>query len=250
MRFLPGLPVVALALGACGDPCSNGAAWLEGSREIFDTLADASESVPDGETLHVCPGTHSSPDIYFASDEGITYSIVGAGMSRTILDGGHEHYVVYGGSPDSLKVSNLTIRDGMGTRGYPCLDDTCDGPIYGAGFSVFAGTTTLNHVQIEANEADYGAGILVGGTASLTIEGSVVQRNDAGAGGGALLASAGQLVSVNTRWGAGDFDNRDHDIAIASSQHQDANGDTPIATQFDFDGLASFTCDGQTHTCE
>ena len=64
-----------------------------------------------------------------------------------------------------------------------------------------------------------------------------------GGGGAALYGTSSTLISENTDWGSGETDNTPDDVGILDD-------DGELVQSYSFDGVASFTCDGDERTCE
>lgn len=227
---------------AGADPCQEGYVAYDESGHQFASLEEVQEVAGSSLVLHICEGTHKGAltiidDMYDGEDA--VYSIVGAGESTTILDGGGETGLLYllGGT---YTVSDLTIRNGG-------FDDVAsDGGLVrtaGAGVGLVRGTALFERVTISGNEADDGAGMVVNAGASATLRGSSVIDNSAEHGGGVVLRGAGStLVSEESDWGQGGTDNRGGDIAFVDD-------DVELGSA-DYDGTASFSCSWDTLVCE
>jgi hypothetical protein len=113
----------------------------------------------------------------------------------------------------------------------------------------------LDHIAIHGDDADYGGAICAGGyddarwgpqVVELTVRDSFITRNVAPVGSGALLWGPAELISEDTSWGAGDRDNHGSDVAMVT----DVEDSPVVAGNWSFDGVASFTCEWDTRTCE
>jgi hypothetical protein len=110
---------------------------------------------------------------------------------------------------------------------------------------VYGGTPlTLERVIVAGNAGGHGGGFNIALGGQLTLRDSFVLSNESTVGAGAALKGAdATLVSENTDWGSGDTDNPGADIAFLDT-------DGNVVASYEFDGVASFTCDGATATCE
>ena len=66
---------------------------------------------------------------------------------------------------------------------------------------------------------------------------------------GGDIAFTNVLISDNTDWGAGETDNTPDDIAFASWDGYFHDSLT-VHASYSFDGVADFTCNADTYTCE
>jgi len=227
---------LALCLTGCGAKfageraCDEGAiAWLDASGDSFSSL-DGIELEPVA-TLHICAGEWpASADIWLLGGA----SIVGAGMDETVLNGDAGeagHFDVSGSG--TVRVTDLTVR------GVSVAEQ------FGGGLGLGVSVLVIERVRLEGNAATGGGGLAVGTFATATVRDSEVVRNSGyiGGGGASLYGTGTLLISENTDWGSGDTDNTPDDVGIL-----DDDGD--LVQSYTFDGVASFTCDGDERTCE
>ncbi len=110
---------------------------------------------------------------------------------------------------------------------------------------LIANDVVIERVRLEGNAAAAGGGFDVGTLATKTIRDSEVVRNSGyiGGGGASLYGTGSLLISENTDWGSGETDNIPDDVGILDD-------DGELVQSYSFDGVASFTCDGDERTCE
>jgi hypothetical protein len=181
--------------GPCTPPCT-------GLQPTADLQAAINAAAP-GSTLTLCAGTWTAPAGSLSISKSLT--LIGAGIGQTILDGANVRTVlaVSGGNDTTVTLEGLTITRGKSTTA--------------AGGISTSGNLTLRDVDITANHAERGGGILqLGGTLTLAA-GTRVTGNSAildvqspaGIGGGicvfegSVTLEAGTSVTQNTASDAG-----------------------------------------------
>ena len=113
------------AYGASGSSCRHPHFVADGSDDQDEISWALEDTNPNG-TVHMCPGTYRFSDaIDLNSDDVLT--IDGAGMNRTILDGGAEYLgdvrlsstsdIIYFYGTGELTMSNLTVQNAGGGYG-------------------------------------------------------------------------------------------------------------------------------------
>jgi hypothetical protein len=157
---------------------------------------------------------------------GVSLNLSGAGVGKTIIDGGSSGTVVTVSSAHALvTISNVTIRNGRAING---------------GGVNNSGALTINHSSISGNEAysssfsAFGGGVLILRGGTLTLNSSTVSGNsafgriDAWGGGIAsfgIVTINGSTVSGNSAWcgtlgchtGGGGIDNGGSALTINNS---------------------------------
>ena len=170
------------AYGASGSSCRHPHFVADGSDDQDEISWALEDTNPNG-TVHLCPGIYRFGDnIDLHSNDDVT--IDGAGMGRTILDGGANYRrdvrlsstsdIIYTYGSGELTLSNLTVQNAGG--GYGAL--YLDGPL------------VVDHVRFYHNASSYEGGAIWGG--EVTVIASQFVANAAGdgdAGGGAISAS-------------------------------------------------------------
>jgi predicted outer membrane repeat protein len=147
----------------------------------FATIQKGVEWVGSGGTVNVAAGTYT---------ENVTVNqdltLEGAGVDRTIVDGGGSDSVLFIGSGTEASISGLTIRNGSTSWG---------GGVYVSG----AGTLILSHSAVVSNTATWGAGGVVNAGGALTISDSIVMNNVVSEGkGGGIYTMGGTLTLQNS----------------------------------------------------
>jgi len=130
-------------------------------------------------------------------------TIVGAGATATVVDGGGIDRVFHVSAAGSLTASDLTVLGGNTTGGV--------GPAEGGGIYVDGGTLALTRVIVRQNTASAGSlggGGLATNGGTVTLIDSAVRDNAASQGGGVRLAGAtltatGTTFSANKATGPG-----------------------------------------------
>jgi hypothetical protein len=234
-------------------PCEKGFAVYEEDGTAYGSFDEAQDAHTEGDlTLDLCPGTHQRVSWGWDEGDDANLTLRGAGAESTEITGGEEDMAVVVASPatvsNEIRLSDISIVAGtIDELTDECDDGHCTSRV-GGGFVSWGAIVTLERVSIRGNESDFGTGIYVGRgremDTQLIIRDSEVISNQGSAGSGAALEGDGaRLVSENTDWGSGDTDNEGDDVAFLDA-------DTEVAATFEFDGIASFVCDGATGTCE
>jgi len=186
------LVLLPLALGCGKDetppPCEDGAAAVVGDQGA-DTVQEAIDSASAGGTVTVCAGTWTGnltveKDLVLESAEGI---------EDTLLDGGGTGSVIAVSSGASLTLRGLTVSGGAGTMVIGRLE--MDGLAGGGLLAMDAGDIVVEDSVLTGNTADWGAGILVLDSASVTLDGAEIVKNAAAlAGGGGYLSGVADVA--------------------------------------------------------
>ncbi len=135
------------------------------------TIEEAKYRANDGDTIRIGPGTFRETLIIFSS-----LTFIGSGPNRTIVDGKGEApvFLIYSDVP--VRISHMTIRNGLATD----LDR-------GGGITNW-GTLTVDHVIITGNRG--AGGRVVGGLSSsgpVTVTNSAIVNNSAPGGYGGVM---------------------------------------------------------------
>lgn len=193
--------VVALSSGigflAAAGPSAAAGPWFVGGAGASNANTCLSAAAPcatvtavlakpgfvSGDTINVAPGVYTDHPVIAAKGA----NIVGTG-SGVFFDGSGTTWALgVNGSPaPTVNLSNLTLRNG-GFSG-------------GGAFPVVNGTVTTTNVNVINSKASSGAGVMVYGTARLTMNGGSITGNTATAT--AALGGAGGAVYVVGKQGA------------------------------------------------
>jgi hypothetical protein len=158
------------------------------------TVQAGIDAAPDGATICIAPGTYQE-NLAFDDRE---LHLVGAGPSRTILDGGGVGSVI-DSDLSTFDVKGLTIRGGEAEIGggmslsgcYVTLTDVTltanHATITGGAFYDSQGDVTLDHTRIVRNASDGSGGGLSFGEIRLNGADVVISGNTAAAGGGGIV---------------------------------------------------------------
>lgn len=149
----------------------------------FATIQAALSAVSDGATIIIAPGTYTGFSVPSTLED---VTLLGAGSSQTIFDGGvppYYRYVVE--NAGTATISGVTITGGISTS-----------PYSGGGLSNW-GTLTLKNSVVMDNTGSHGGGIVNDGT--LTLASSTVTHNTATlSGGGIYNVTPGNVTLSNS----------------------------------------------------
>lgn len=237
-----------------GSSCSNPGYRSENQQAIVNALGDAEA----GDTVRICEGEYVYTDDGYGSSISDGVSIVGDGVSKTILDGNDAHYLMYLTDGAGITIrgitftnarddygSALTLRDTEATV-IDCafLHNTAThaGEDYGgAGLYLYdESNVKVISSRFEGNiAADDSAGGAIniytndGVTASLVVQQSTFAGNEAGQGpalyfydNDGLDASATDIVLVNNRFIGNvntNLDDDNSDGGAIAFEHTDGN---------------------------
>ena len=251
----------------------------------YSSLSAAFRRAADlDQVVHVCAGRHQLTDhaIGLAPDEGTGIpTLSGHADGSTVLVATGTLQELGARDDQPMLVENVAFEDSE-TRGAPdplCTGDGCDeeapwarvtpfdteGELDGA--LIVSGQVTMYNVRFTGNRGRWGGAMSVSNlqATSLTLDRCVFERNEAvdetaGAAillytdplesGGQHTANQATIISDNTDWGQGDDDNAPDDIAFASSDGDPYQPKVTVDASYRFDGVASFTCSGDTLACE
>lgn len=272
--------LVAASLAGCiqpdPDPCTLGFAVTEDGRAFNDLSEALGHALEAGGDVSVCPGEHElTGDVSVPIETESAFELVirGAGESRPVLLP-HPDGAAIGDFDGKLTLEHLefasapTVGEDESCSLEDEADESCESP-YDAegrpdGAVSLMGSVELVDVWVTDNRGYWGGALGAGmhhqRTSDIELVDCVVTDNtaiDGTQGGGLLLIhdgadtdSAGLTVtSVNTDWGEGETDNFPDDIAFAAVDLYDRERVVVLAS-YSFDGVADFTCESATNTCE
>jgi hypothetical protein len=169
--------------GAAGNTCLSVSAPCPTIQTVL-----AKSGFVSGDTINVGAGTFTGTTTVGAKGA----NIVGQGAT-TILDGNNAATVFVTTANVPVKLTNLTIRNGLNNASF------------GAGLRVQAGTVTTQNINLANNKGIYGAGAAVYGAATLNMTGGSISNNQAvatqaltGWGGGVYVAAKTATVAAGT----------------------------------------------------
>jgi predicted outer membrane repeat protein len=185
-----------VAYGAGGSSCSHPhfvADGVDDQQELLYALQDTNA----GGVVHVCPGTYhlSEPiDLHMTHD----VTLDGAGMKRTILDGGARYRrgvrlsstsdILWQEGVGILTISNLTAQNGGGGYGAFYLSDLVN----------------FDHVRFYRNKSVYEGGAIWGCDLAITHSEFIDnQGGDGGAISGCDVDISDSIAQGNIAWGTG-----------------------------------------------
>ena len=151
----------------------------------YVTVADALAGAIDGDTVYLCPGTHTEQ---IAIDAGRTLGVASwsGSPNDTIVDGQDDHTCLYTGLDSAVSVRGLTFQNGW-------AEPWCDGEYCGGGISSFSSILEVNNCRFDDNYAEHnGAGVNINayptlpGSSSATLVDVVFENNIAGSHGGGI----------------------------------------------------------------
>jgi CSLREA domain-containing protein len=166
---------------------ASGACTLRAAIQETNALAGPDTIVLSGATYSLTIGG-AGEDAAATGDLDVrdALTLLGAGESATILDGGQLDRVLHVLNGAALRASGLTVRSGAARSG-PTVDGS-GGGIYNAG----AGALTLTGVTVSGNKGDLGGGIATEGPARLADV--ALTGNEGDRGGGGLAARAAVTI--------------------------------------------------------
>ena len=193
--------------GVCETVATNGICTLRAAVMEANALAGNDDiTLPAGTyvlTIHNWENVGISGDLDITSTDTLT--INGAGSATTIIDGDGDNssfdrvFDILSGA--TAVINNVTIRNGYKRNGY-----------VGGGIRNM-GTLTLEMCVVSSNVARYGGGIYNGSSATLTVQDTTIETNDAtegaaGFGGGiynsdGTVSVTGSLIYNNTAYNDG-----------------------------------------------
>jgi hypothetical protein len=144
----------------------------------FATVQQGVDSVGSGGTVVVAAGTYVE-NVSVSQD----LTLQGAGIGRTIVDGGASDSVFHIGDV-TVSMTGVTIRNGNATWG---------GGIYLGS----ASTLALSSSAVVSNTATWGAGGIRNSGGTLTVSDTIVMDNVAGEGGGAGVYNGGGTLTIS-----------------------------------------------------
>lgn len=161
------------------------------------TIKNATWAVADNGTVHIAKGTYTESGIVLDKN----MSIVGAGETDTIVNGGHYLSIFQVNGCDNplinVTISNLTLTNGTAIYAYTSSGSICQwgGAIYSTG-----GTVNVNHVTFTNNTGAYDGGVIY------SYNGGTVNVNDCkfynntlpNCNGGVINNNGGTLTVVNS----------------------------------------------------
>jgi CSLREA domain-containing protein len=169
--------------------------------------------LPGPDTIKLKAGLHMltipgrSEDGCATGDLDITddLTLIGMGAKNTFINGGGIDRVFHIVLPVSVKISQLTVQNGIATEGRPVYGDAAGGGILNN-----AGSLTLEKSDVSNNSA-IKEGVAVGGgiysqSGQLTIKGCTLSQNWAigsyssgtGSGGGIYIAGGTVVITTST----------------------------------------------------
>ncbi|MCY2990990.1 MAG: S8 family serine peptidase, partial [Planctomycetota bacterium] len=166
-----------------------------GKRTLRAAIMEANAKA-GADTIVLAAGTYkltisgSGEDAAARGDLDVTSSsltIVGAGMGTTVIDAGgafgiQDRVFHVPSAAATLRLEDLTVAGGIS--------------IAGSGVYVVGGELTLLQTEVTDNEGEYGGGISLSGTASIT--NSVISGNRSTHHGGGLYFSGGNATLANS----------------------------------------------------
>ncbi len=279
--------ILLLTVSGCtADPCESGFLYLP-SGDAFLSMEEAAKAAGVEGLVHVCPGTHDlSEDIRATRPNTSGLLVLGDRDGRSTLRLTGTQPAVDGARDSPVEIRDLTFADSnaVGRTTPLTRNGMADGTEYEY-VDPFEGEAALEggpeasrHVRFvdvtfRDNQGMWGGGVEVVADTydELTFDSCTFERNQAtyGSRGGAMAVVAdlyalsvhgwefdGTIVSINTDWGSGDDDNLGGDELIPddiSFLHTDSdvsNNRVYLDATYNFDGVASFTCDVATAVCE
>lgn len=184
------------AYGAGGSSCSHPhfvADGVDDQQELLYALQDTNA----GGVVHVCAGTYhlSEPiDLHMTHD----VTLDGAGMKRTILDGGAR----YRRGVRLSSLSDILWQDGVGILTISNLTAQNGGGDYGAFY--LSDLVNFDHVRFYRNESAYEGGAIWGCDLAITHAEFI---DNQGGGGGAISGCdvdiSDSIAQGNIGWGTG-----------------------------------------------
>ncbi len=272
--------LVLVPAGCWVDPCESGFLYTPGG-DAFVSMEEAANAAGEEGLVHVCPGTHElSEDIWATRPNVNGLRVVGDELdgSELILVG--KQAQIFGSPTLTVQLENIVISDSeaTGVEFFELRVDPETGFEYGyldpferdgepEGGPEVEGNVRFVNVRFRDNRGLWGGGVeVVAGTyGEVTFESCTFERNEATEGslGGAVAVVsdryslqvhgwefAGSIVSIDTDWGSGDDDNVPEDITFAHTDSEVSEDDVYVDATYNFDGVASFTCDVATAVCE
>ena len=155
----------------------------------FQRVQDAIDAASEGAVISICPGTYEG---FFGIGKDL--SLVGAGPDATHLTTNDNATLVTVGANVIVAIEGVSISGGRGS-----LDN--EGLLRGGGI-LNQGILTLASVAVTDNRANLGAGIFNQEGARLTLNDTVIQRNEAtrpatvGSEGGGILNRPGARLTI------------------------------------------------------
>jgi hypothetical protein len=162
-------------VGACG----TGVAAVLGAAATYGTVQDAVDAAAPGDVITVCPGTWTGSVDVRTRD----LAILGFGAGTSVLSGGGTARIV-AADAGPLLIADLGLSGGRAARGE-------GGAIRGGNADL-----CLARVEVTDSHAQDGGGLWFGGPASLSIDASAFERDDAGYEGGGVNVSGGARVAI------------------------------------------------------
>jgi len=219
LMLLIGLAGVPAPAASANTLCVN----QGGTGGCYGTIVEAVAAAASGDTIHIAGGPPYLERLSLTK----SVSLTGDGPAATIIDGNALGQVIRITSPITVRLSNLTVRNGLSSAA-----DITDGA--GAGIHNENGNLTLNNVVVSGNHTGAGNGAeggLGGGLAIIlgqaTLNDSQVTDNStgspignpmggAGGAGAGIFSSSSDLVLNRTTVS--------HNFAGAGGSGSDANG--------------------------
>ena len=185
-----------VAYGSGGSSCSHPHFVADGVGDQLELTSAIADTNPGG-VVHVCAGTyHLSDPIELTMSHDVTLD--GAGMKRTILDGGARYRrgvrlssgsdILWQDGVGVLTISNLTAQNGGGGYGAFYLSDLVN----------------FDHVRFYRNKSVYEGGAIWGCDLAITHSEFIDnQGGDGGAISGCDVDISDSIVQGNIGWGTG-----------------------------------------------
>lgn len=177
-----GGPWFVATTGSAANSCLSAAAACPNIQTVLAKAAFA-----NGDTITVAAGTYTGVTTF-----GAKGAIVN-GQGTVVLDGNNAGSVVAATGAVTVKLTNLTLKNGLNNS------------TYGGGIRVQAGTVIAQNVTLSNNRSVYGAGAFVNNTATLTMTGGSIANNTAtataalnGWGGGIYVAGKSSSFAAGT----------------------------------------------------
>ncbi len=278
MRWL----LQGVALVSCTpDPCAEGMAYTADGASYATIREALNRAAQLDNVVHVCAGTHQLTTTILGDtpqDPGNPPTVRGEEGGGTVLVPQTWKDMVYAEDDAELVIDQITFTNSAveGLRDLITMNDGGDegdrvtpydieGEPEGA-LRVVGGVTFTN-VTFTGNEGHWGGALSVwrDQPATITFSDCTFTSNEAinGTSGGAMLLYYDPLeadfwpeggnttiISDNTDWGQGDDDNGPDDIAFVSSDGDPYQPEVAVDASYRFDGVASFSCSGDTLACE
>ncbi len=155
------------------------------------TIQHAIDSVADGYTIIVNPGTYNeniefdNRNITVQSTDPLNSNIV----ANTIIDGGQNGTVATFIKFDNSTLKGLTIQNGY-VGGSPTLDE-------GGGILMGNSDSTIEYNRIINNTADYGGGFFIYNSSPTIRYNSIKNNNAPGSGGGIYMHYSQATIEYN-----------------------------------------------------